>query len=91
MRQHRLHMALVHGRGRGEYPRADVGNAGHLKQALDRAVLAPRAMQHREDDIDSLQHSGRQARAIAHGLGQQCGALAAVSDDGQAPVDGVEG
>ena len=36
----------------GEHAGADVADAGHLEQALDGAVLAPRAVQQREDDVD---------------------------------------
>ena len=39
-----LHVLLVHPDGRGEHPRADVGDAGQLEQALQRAVLAERTV-----------------------------------------------
>ena len=50
--QHRLEDVLVHAERRGEHARADVGDTGELEQALHGAVLAERAVQHREDDID---------------------------------------
>ena len=50
--QHHLHVVLVHAdRGR-EHPGADVADAGHLEQPLERAVLAERAVQQREHDVD---------------------------------------
>ena len=36
----------------GEHAGADVPHAGHLEHALDGAVLAPRPVQQREDDVD---------------------------------------
>ena len=45
-------MRLVHRRGGGEDPGADVGQPRHLEQPLDRAVLAVRAVQHREHDVE---------------------------------------
>ena len=47
-----LHHVLVHAHGGAEHARADVGHARELEQALHRAVLAHRAVQHREDDVD---------------------------------------
>ena len=53
--QHRLHVPLVHGRRRGEHPGTHVRDAGELEQPLDRPVLAPRPVQHREHDVDVVQ------------------------------------
>ena len=52
-------MALVHRRSRGEHPGADVRDAGQLEQALDGPVLAVRAVQDREHDVDVVQQSHR--------------------------------
>ncbi len=57
-----LHVLLVLADGRGEHARADVGDAGELQQALEGAVLAVRAVQHGEDDVD-----------LAEGLGHRAG------------------
>jgi hypothetical protein len=48
-----LHHVLVHPDGRPEHPGADVRDAGQLEQALDRAVLAQGAVEHREDHVDA--------------------------------------
>ena len=50
---------------RGEHPGADVADAGHLEQPLDGAVLAPRAVQQREDDVD-LAEGLRRLRRLVH-------------------------
>ena len=44
---------------RGQHAGADVADAGHLEHPLDGAVLAPRAVQHREDDVDLAEGLGR--------------------------------
>ena len=43
---------LIHARGGGEHATADVRHVHHLEQALDGAVLAVRAMQHRQHRVD---------------------------------------
>jgi hypothetical protein len=43
---------LVHPGRTREHPGPDVGDAGHLQETLDGAVLAEGAVQHREDDVD---------------------------------------
>ena len=43
--QQHLGVVLVHARGRGEHAAAHVRHAHHLEQALDRAILAKRAVQ----------------------------------------------
>jgi hypothetical protein len=45
---------LVHPQRRAENPRTDVGHARHLQEPLDRAVLAVRPVQSREDDVHGL-------------------------------------
>ena len=40
-------------------PGADVGDAGELEQALDGAVLAERAVQDGQDDVDGAERLGR--------------------------------
>ena len=47
----RLCLLLVHGKSRGEHARMGVGNCQIFEDALDRAVLAERAMQRIEGDI----------------------------------------
>ena len=51
--EQRLHHRLVHADGRPEHAGADVGHVGQLEQALHRAVLAVRPVQHREDHVDA--------------------------------------
>ena len=64
-REHQLHHVLVHAdRGR-EHPGADVPHVGQLEQALQRAVLAERAVQQREDDVDLAEHP-RQLPGLEH-------------------------
>ena len=53
--QHRLEEVLVHAERRGGDAGADVRHAGELEQALDGAVLAERAVQDREDDVDGAE------------------------------------
>ncbi len=52
-------------------PGPDVAHAGHLQQSLDRAVLAPGAVQQREDHVDL-------AERLRHGAGLVHDELAAV-------------
>ena len=49
-----LHVLLVHAGRAGEHPGPRVPGPRHLQQALDRAVLAERAVQHREDDVEAV-------------------------------------
>jgi hypothetical protein len=59
-----LHHPLVHADRGGEDARAHIGNVGELEQALHRAVLAVRSVQHREDDVET--HAGdRRGRQVA--------------------------
>ena len=51
-REHQLHHRLVHADRGGEHAGADVRDVGELEQTLDRAVLAVRAVQHREDHVE---------------------------------------
>ena len=62
-----LHVLLVHADRAGQHAGPDVGDAGHLQQALDGAVLAERAVQHRQHHVDVAEQvrvSGR-ARVVA--------------------------
>jgi len=43
---------LVHADGACQHAAAHIGDAGQLQQALHGAVLAPQAVEHRDDDID---------------------------------------
>ena len=54
-REQLLGELLVHARGAGEHPGADVGHACELEQPLNGAVLAVRAVQDGEDDVDGGQ------------------------------------
>ena len=47
-------------------PGPTYGDAGELEQALHRPVLAERAVQHREDDVDAAERAGDRARRQAH-------------------------
>ena len=47
-----LHVGLVHADRGGEHAGADVAHAGHLEHPLQGAVLAPRAVEQREDHVD---------------------------------------
>ena len=51
-REDQLHVLLVHADRAGQHARPDVRDAGHLQQALDGAVLAVRAVQHRQHHVD---------------------------------------
>ena len=51
--EQRLHHRLVHADGRAEHAGADVGHVGELQQPLHGAVLAVRAVEHREDHVDA--------------------------------------
>ena len=65
-----LHHVLVHARSRAQHARAHVGDAGQLKQSLDRAVLAEGPVQHGKDHVQRLAAQGRVA---VHG--GDCGGL----------------
>ena len=43
---------LIHADRTGQHAAAHIGDAGQLQQALHGAVLAPQAVEHRDDDID---------------------------------------
>ena len=45
-------------------PEPDVGDAGQLEQALERAVLAVGAVQQRQDDVDLAELLGHLARLV---------------------------
>ena len=67
-----LHHRLVHADRRREHAAADVGDVGQLEQALDRAVFAVRAVQHRKDDVE------REARQRRGGFGLAVARRAAI-------------
>ena len=54
---------LVHAQRRREHAGAHVGHVEQLEQALDRAVLAERAVQHREHGVGAQQAAARLQRA----------------------------
>ena len=51
-REHELHQRLVHANCRREHAGADVGHVRELEQSLNRAVLAVRSVQNREDGVE---------------------------------------
>ena len=51
-REHELHQRLVHADCGGEHAGADVGHVRELEQPLNRAVLAVRSVQNREDHVE---------------------------------------
>ncbi len=65
-----LHVVLVHADRRGEHAGTDVAHPGHLQQTLDGAVLAPRAVQQREDHVDLAE--GAAARRWARARRARC-------------------
>ncbi len=56
-----------------EHARPDVAHVGELEQALDRAVLAERPVQQREDDVD-LAEGARRLAGLVHDEGSVGGA-----------------
>ena len=60
-----LHHLLVHADGAGGDAGPGVGQAGHLEQALDRAVFGERAVHDREGEVQRLE--GPVARAASPG------------------------
>ena len=63
-RQQVLRDDLVQAHGRREHARADVRHVEQLEQALHRAVLAERAVQHRERDLGVEQPAARAQRQL---------------------------
>jgi hypothetical protein len=51
-REDQVHVLLVHADGAGQHAGSDIAHARHLQQPLDGAVLAVRAVQDRQDDVD---------------------------------------
>ena len=51
-----LRAFLIHSRRGSEHARADISNAGKLKEPLNRAVLAVRTVENREDDVDGVEN-----------------------------------
>ena len=72
--QHDLHEGLVHADRRGEHAGADVAHAGHLEHPLQGAVLAPRAVQQREDHVDLADDLGHLRGAGDDEVGRALGA-----------------
>ena len=88
----RLEQVLVHAERRGEHARADVRDARELEQALHGPVLAERAVQDREDDVDVRRaprppsRAGGSRRALRRlGLGRAQLASALAARSAQAP------
>ena len=59
-----LHVLLIHADRAGQHPGPDVRDAGHLQQTLDGAILAERAVQHRQHHV----HLAEQMRYLAGAL-----------------------
>ena len=66
----------------GEHAGADVADAGHLEHPLDGAVLAPRAVQQREDHVD-LAERLRRLRRLVH---DQVGGVGVAGQGHRGPV-----
>ncbi len=68
LQQQALGHLLVHRRRAREHARADVGHAAGLEQPLQAAVLAERAMQGGQRDVDARQLAGDVRRLAGHQL-----------------------
>ncbi len=79
-----LHVLLVLADGGGEDARADVRDAGELQEALEGAVLAVRAVEHREDHVDLTEGARHGA-----GLGQDDLAVGRVDGEDDAALLGL--
>ena len=72
--QEHLGDLLVHARGTGQHPAADVGKTHHLQHALDGSVLTVGPVQQRQDDVDLPQDLGpRRAEHCELAAPQGCG------------------
>ena len=80
-----LHVVLVHARGGGQHPGADVADVRELEHALQGAVLAERAVQQREDDVD-LAEAARDLPGLLDGE-RAVGAAQGHHDPGVGRVD----
>jgi hypothetical protein len=76
---------LVHARRAGQHARPDVGHARELQEALDRAVFAVGAVEHREHDVDAREHLPRAA-----GLQHEQAAARRVAGQRQRGAGGVD-
>jgi hypothetical protein len=76
---------LVHPDRGGENSGADVAHARHLQQALDGAVLTPRPVQQREDDVDLAELVRHGGRVVHHQLA--AAPLTGKADRGAGGVD----
>src|SRR5262249_52844875 len=61
-----LHVLLVHADRAGEHARADVRDAGHLEQALDRPVLAVWPVRDGQHDVDATEAMREMAGRAGH-------------------------
>src|SRR5256712_848188 len=84
--EHRLHRRLVHPDRGGEHARADVGQVGELEDALDRAVLAVRAVEHDDDDVEVAHLGGETPRGVRPGEGPPRRAVDRGGAVGQRPL-----
>src|SRR5262249_57122716 len=83
-----LEEILVHRERRRRDACADVGDVRELEQPLHRAVLAERAVEDREDDVDSAE---RPHRAVARWDRQRLGRKSWVRPLSEGPGPGFEG
>src|SRR5438876_1262148 len=89
--EHRLHRRLVHPDGGGEHARADVGQIGELEEALDRAVLSVRAVEHDDDDVEAAQLDGEAAGGLGPGEARRRGAVDGLGATGERLLDRAGG
>ena len=61
---------LVHSGGRGEHSAADVGNARHFEESLDRPVLAEGAVKQRERHVEASERLDDRRAALRFDDGQ---------------------
>src|SRR5437867_2097955 len=85
--EHRLHRRLVHPDRGGQHPRADVGQVGELEETLDRAVLAVRAVEHDDDDVEVAHLGGEAPGGLGPGEARRRGAVDGLGAVGQRLLD----
>src|SRR2546426_196028 len=85
--EHRLHRRLVHPDRGGEHARADVGQVGELEEALDRAVLPVRAVEHDDDDVEVAHLGGEAPGGLGPGEARRRGAVDGLGAVGQRLLD----
>src|SRR2546425_1242747 len=84
--EHCFHRRLVHPDRGGEHARADVGQVGELEEALDRAVLPVRAVEHDDDDVEVAHLGGEAPGGLGPGEARRRGAVHRLGPVGQPPL-----